>query len=133
MTPEQASHLLAEATTAFDAAVQVKKTPMPFGHKIRAHLRPYFVGSCRAMLEDGFYREAGIWATPFYIASCNTMLADGPDDMKPVYAQKLDVFMRTYGMATLDSDALWAQAASIYDDYFALADQIVDGNPAIVD
>jgi hypothetical protein len=132
ITPEQAPRLIQEAETLFDTAVVFKRTPIPFGHKLRAHLRPYFVETCRTMLTDGYYQEAASWSIPFYVASCNTMLADGPDDQKPYYAQKTNDLLSLLGLDSVDWDERWTQARQLYDAFFALADEIVEQHPEIV-
>ena len=132
ITPAHASQLIQEAEALFDTAVLFKRTPIPFGHKLRAHLRSYFVESCRTMLNDGHYREAATWSIPFYMASCNTMLADGPDDRKPYYAQKLHDLLSLLGFDSADWDKRWAQARQLYDEFFALADEMIEQNPHVV-
>ena len=132
ITPAQASQLIQEAEALFDTAVLFKRTPIPFGHKLRAHLRPYFVDSCRTMLNDGHFGEAATWSIPFYMASCNTMLVDGPDDQRPYYAQKLLDLLSLLGLDSVDWNQRWAQARQLYDAFFALAAEVVERNPDVV-
>jgi hypothetical protein len=82
ITPEQIERRLCEGAEAFDLAVAVKRAPRPFGHKLYAHLRPYFVDSCRALLDEGHSREALLWLTPFYHASTDVILAEGPPEVR---------------------------------------------------
>jgi len=49
--PALAEHMLAEGAELFDRAVAIRRTPHPAQHKLDAHLRPYFVDSCCAMIE----------------------------------------------------------------------------------
>jgi hypothetical protein len=130
----RAQQILNEGAEAFDRAVEIRRTPHPFQHKLHRHLRPYFVESCQSMIDEGYYREALGWTTPFVMASTNVILVDGTDDEKPIYAAIQAGVLETLGMATEDAlDAKFAQARQLYDQFFALADEIVASNPNVAD
>src|SRR4051794_5902819 len=68
--PIRAQQILNEGTEAFDRAVEIRRTPHPFQHKLHRHLRSYFVDSCQSMIDEGYYREALGWTTPYVLSSC---------------------------------------------------------------
>jgi len=119
---------------AFDLAVQVRRTPNPFEHKLLPHQRPYFVESCRSLIAEGHYREAMAYITAFYHSACRVILSDGPEEAKPIYAARLAQALREMGMETeAQCDATLARARRWHDDCFALARHIADVHPGIVD
>lgn len=56
VTRADAAAFVDQATDAFDHAVEVKRTPFPFGHKFHRHLRPYFVETCKSLLPTAIRR-----------------------------------------------------------------------------
>jgi hypothetical protein len=128
-----AQRFLDEGAEAFDRAVAIRSTPIPFGHKLYPHLRPYFVETCQGMIDEGYHREALGWTTPFVLATTDIIKFDGDETEKPHYAALQMRLLETLGLAVDDArEARFAQATSLYEQYFALADEIVAKNPAVV-
>jgi len=131
---ERAEELLEEGAEAFDLAVQVKRTPHPFGHKIYKHLRPYFVGSCRSLMDEGYHREASIWVTPFYLASMDIIMTDGTADQAAQLAPRLDRYLNELVIgAPEETSAKIERAKQVYGRIGVIADKIVATNPNITD
>jgi hypothetical protein len=129
-----AQRFLDEGAKAFDRAVEIRSTPLPFGHKLHPHLRPYFVESCQTMIDEGYHREALGWTTPYVLASTDVIKFDGDEAEKPRSAALQLKLLETLDLVTDEArDARFAQASQLYDRYFALADEIVATNPAVVD
>ena len=134
ISKERAEELLEEGAEAFDIAVQVKRTPHPFGHKIHKHLRPYFVGSCRSLMDEGYHREATLWLTPFYLASTDIIKTDGTPDQATQLAQRLDQFLIGLGIGSPEEIAAKVERAKmVYSRIGTVADEIVTTNPNIID
>lgn len=132
--PDEIERRLAEGAEAFDLAVRVMCAPHPFGHKLRPHLRDYFVESCRAMIAGGNHREALGWLAPYYVSTAGVILAEGPESAKPRTAARLDAFLRLLGMASADERvARFGRMRAFGTEMFALADQIVGANPGVRD
>ena len=131
---EQAEHYLQDAAEAFAIAVQVKRTPHPFGHKMYAHLRPYLVEGSREMIRDGYYREAVGWTMAFYCSSMQIIQIDASSEITSDMQAKFCEFMRQFG---LDGAIPWEerieQAYAIFREVFMVADEIIGRNPAIFD
>jgi len=132
--PAQVEIFLREATEAFDLALEVKRTPGPFGHKLHRHLRPYFVDSVRALLDAGHHREALWWVFPYYVATGDVLLADGPDAEVDRVVARRERFLTALGLATEKAvEAAYAETDRIFAEIFALADAIIAGHPDVID
>lgn len=130
----RAQQILNEGAEAFDRAVEIRRTPHPFQHKLHLHLRPYFVESCQRMIDEGYYREALGWTTPFLLAATDVILVDGDETEKPTYAAMQQGVLETLGMADDGAlDAKFAQAGQLYAQFFALADEILAANPLVME
>jgi hypothetical protein len=134
MNLERTTQLLQEGMEAFDLAVQVKHTPHPAQHKLHPHLRPYFVNSCQRLLDEGYYGEAVHWLNLFYLSSVGVIMVDGPDVEKPKFAECFSRLLKDLGMDTTAARAAkFEQANRLYDQFFALASDIIAKHPGIVD
>jgi hypothetical protein len=132
--PDRVEQLLREGIEAFDLAVAVRKTPHPAQHKLHRHLRPYFVESCRSMLDEGYHREALCWLILFYLSATDVILVDGPEAEKPKFAAYQAGFLSTLGMEAAETRAArYEQADRLSDRFFALAEAIVASHPFVVD
>ena len=134
LSPERIERFLDEAIAGFDLALAVRRTPGPFQHKLHPHLRAYFVGACREMLAEGYHREAMGWVLPYHLATADVILADGPDPVKPGFAARRADLLRALGLDTAEARAAAIERATrLYDQIFALADEIVANNPGVMD
>lgn len=134
MSRDEAERYLAQAADAFDLAVTIRKTPHPFQHKLHAHLRPYLVDSSAQMIRNGFHREALAWITPCLCSATDVILADGCEADKHRFAGNRDALLRAIGFDNPDAgERKLAQAWTLHDRVFALANDIVAGHPEIRD
>ena len=132
ITVEDAERILAMAAEAFDLALDVKRTPHHFEHKLQRHLRPYFIDSCRGMIAEGYHREGTAWAGAFYAGCTDVILADAPEDLKIRYAAEQSAFIQAVGMDTQAArDARYAEVERLRDEIYALAMDLIARNPAI--
>jgi hypothetical protein len=137
LSPARVEELLAEAAEAFDRALEIKRdrgTRRPFQHKLHAHLRPYLIGSCRVMLDEGYHREAACWLTAIHLASTDVILTDGPEEERPSFAARQAALLRELGLETAAArEARFAEAARLSERIFALAEEIAGRHPEILD
>lgn len=132
-TPELAQQLFQEGCEAFDLAVQIRRTPHRFQHKLHPHLRPYFVNKCRRLFDSGHPREALAWVMPFYLASCEVIMTDGAAAQQEFYAERLDRFLGLLGLDSIvTQQTKWAESRRLGEAFFSLADDIIDSHPDIV-
>jgi hypothetical protein len=126
--------LLQEGSEAFDLAVHVRRTPHPFQHKLHSHLKPYFIDSCKSLMDEGYHCEAMAWLIPWYLASTDVILVDGADVEKPAFAERSTRLLREMGMDTAEArTARMEQANRLYDQCFTLASDIIAKYPDMVD
>jgi hypothetical protein len=133
LSREQVERYLRDATEAFDIAVQVKRTPHPFGYKMHAHLRPYFVDGTQEMICEGFHREAVGWAMAYYASSIQVIQADAPSKLTPDMQAKFEECMgRQLGPTGAHAWKIRIERArAVFSEVFTLADEIIARNPAI--
>ena len=102
LSPAIVEAALARAAETFDIAVEIKKTPVPFQHKLNAHMKPYFVESCRALIDAGHHREAANWISPYFTSSVDIIKADGTDEQRERFVPMIDAY---FGVLGKDTDA----------------------------
>jgi hypothetical protein len=134
ISADQFEGLLQEGIEAFDLAVQVRRSPNPFQHKLNPHQRRYFVDKCRSLIEAGLLEQAAGWMIAFYLSSVTVILADGPDDVKPLYVERRNKLIKMLGMDTPESiDEHYQRIMRLDDAFFKLADELIQRNPVISD
>lgn len=125
-------HLQALAET-FDRAVTVYETPFPGSFKLRDHLRPYVVDASRAMIDAGHHREAMIWIWGMLMVANTAVQNDGPEGEGPHYQAHMDRLLRDLGLTGPEAfQARLQEARHLSGTFYALAQEIVDGNAAIM-
>jgi hypothetical protein len=134
ITSDQAEALLDEGAEAFDLAVKVRRSPHPFQHKLNPHQRGYFVDKCRSLIDAGLVDQAVGWMLAFYGSSIIVILADGPDEMKPMYAARINSLMKMLGLDSPDElDERYSRMQQLDEKFFELAEEMVRLNPHIFD
>jgi hypothetical protein len=136
-----AEQSLREAAAAFDLVTAIRRRPDvagpivgPFQHKLHAHLRPYFVNSSRAMLDEGYHHEALAWITPYQLSTADVIVAHGSGPEMAEHAERQQRFLRALGLDTPEARAAAvARLTSIHDEVFTLADAIVATHPDVID
>jgi hypothetical protein len=133
-TPEQAIGHIDETADLFDKALAVKRSPHPFGHKLHAHLRPYFVQTCRDLVAEGFPAEGSVWASPFFFASTDILQMDGPAEERPKWAERQAAWLAELGFGTpAERGRVLKRLNALGEQTFELADTIIARNPDITD
>ncbi len=135
LSREQVERSLQDATEAFDIAVQVKRTAHPFGYKMHAHLRPYFVDGTQEMINEGFHREAAGWAMAYYSSAMQIIQTDAPSNLTADMLRKFkECIGRQLGLNGTDTwEMRIERARAVFSEVFTLADEIIARNPNIFD
>jgi hypothetical protein len=132
LTREHAERYLGYAAEAFDLAVQIKRTPHPFEHKLHAHLRPYFIDSGRELIGAGYHREALCWTAACLCAATDVIQADGSEADAARFVALRAELLRDVGFDSDDAGKRkLQQMLALRDRVFALAEELIVANPAL--
>ncbi len=133
ITPEAAEILLDRATRAFDTAVPIHKTPVPYDHKLDVCVRPYLVDGTREMFAEDGYRESFFWMALFLMISCAAIAADGDKAVQTEFLPYAGELLQTMGLDSPEHLKSRIQfAAALVEEVTALSDQIIAANPDIL-
>lgn len=134
MTRAQMQSYLQEGIAAFDRAVEVHRTPSPYGFKLHPHVRPYFMEATQEMIDEGYHREAVVWIWVLYYLSNAAIQNDASEEEKPQFQSAFDRLLS--GLDLLAPQA-WPdrvqQAQELIDEISGIADGVVRCHPDIVD
>jgi len=134
MTRPQVEAYLQEMARAIDRAVALRDPQTPYSHKLRSHLRPYFIEGAREMISGGYHREAMWWIWMCHSVANMAIQNDAPEDEKPRFQVVWDRLMAGLGVSTPeDWTARVEQMRDLAEEIFQVADEIVAQNPEIVD
>jgi hypothetical protein len=134
MAPSQVESYLQVALSAFDRAVEVHRTPSPFGYKLHSHVRPYFTEATQEMIDDGCHREAVAWIVVLHYLSNAAIQNDAPEEEKPKFQAGYKDLLRGLGLLAPEAWPSRRQAAQeLADEVFQIADRVVESHPDIVD
>ncbi len=118
-----------QSVIAFDRAVEVYRTPTPYGFTMRPHLRPYYVEGTQEMIDEGNHREAVFWSTCLdtaYIVLQN----DAPAAEKPVFAEQFRAMHAVLGYTSAET---WTErvdaAGRLAQEIYHIADALVALHP----
>lgn len=121
---------LDRSVVVFDRAVEVYKTPTPYGFTIRPHLRPYLAEATQEMIEEGNYREAVFWITAHASEAYLVLQNDAPDTEKPVFAAQLRALHTALGYTSAEAwQARVVSAERLAHDIYSIADALVARHP----
>lgn len=133
LTPEEAEVLLDRTTRAFDTAVPIHKTPVPYDHKLDACVRPYLVEGTREMFAEDGYRESFFWMVLFLMISCASIAEDGDDAAKATFLPYAGELFQTMGLDSPEHLKARIQfAAELLEEVVTLSDRIITTNPDIL-
>ena len=131
-TEETAKQFLSETSDAFDYAVSVHKTPVPYDHKLDPCVRPYLVQGTKEMFKEGGYRESVFWIALFMMISCAAIQADGDDQAKAKFLPMAGKLLHEMGIDTpegLKDRVIFAN--KLLDDVKHVSNQIIKTSPDI--
>jgi hypothetical protein len=125
LSREQVEERLRECAEAFDRAVEVHRTPIPFGYKLHPHVRPYLVEGARELVDEGHPREAMPWIWSFHGIAHTALEKDVPEAERPHFEAG---FARLLGELHLGSPSGWRARFERFEplvaETFELADSI---------
>jgi len=130
LTRQQVEAFLQDAASAFDRAVEVTRTAIPFGFKLQPHVRPYLVDGLEGLIQQGNHRETMAWIM-FVLWLANTAIQhDAPEAEKPFYQAKFDRLFQELGFgAPHDVETRLQGARELARTIFMIADGMVEHQP----
>lgn len=127
LTRPQVQACLTDAATAFDRAVEVKRTAIPYGFKLQPNVRPYLVEGAQELIQQGNHREV-MWLIMAALIIANTTIQlDAPEAEKPFFQARLDqLFQETGFDAPNCIESRLQRAKELAKKIFMLADEMVE-------
>jgi len=134
MSRAEAESFLLDGEAAFDKAVAVTRTPIPYQFKLHAYVKPYVVEGAQEMIEAGSHREAMLWIALVILLANSAIQIDAAEGDRPAFQEKANRLTSRLGLDTAPSvKARLQQAQALTDSVFKASDEIVSRNPAIMD
>jgi hypothetical protein len=111
---------------AFDRAIQVHRTSVPFDFKVRPHLRPYLIDGSQSLIDAGHHREAMPWISAGIFVCSSVLLVDAPASERPRYEALVDdlLYDTGFGDGAMRARRL-IQANHVKESLYALADEVI--------
>jgi len=132
LTRQQVETSLEDCASAFGHAAAVYRTPILYGFKLHAHVRPYLVEGAQEMIAAGHHREAMLWLAVFFYIANTAIQRDGSAEVQQRFQAQFDRLLHELG---LDTPQVWQArlqyARRVADAVFIVADDIVAHHPAI--
>jgi hypothetical protein len=134
MSRAQAESFLLECAAAFDKAVEVTRTPIPYQFKLHAYVKPYVIEGAQEMIDAGSHREAMLWIAVAVLLANNAIQIDAAEADRPAFQEKANRLASKLGLDTMQTVKIrLQQAQALTDSVFKASDEIVSRNPAIID
>ncbi|MBU0946652.1 MAG: hypothetical protein KJ804_11815 [Proteobacteria bacterium] len=131
--PDEAENLLTRTVEAFDYALTIHKTPVPYEHKLKPCIRPYLVEGTREMFNEDGHRESIFWITLFMMISCAAIQADAPAEEQVKHLSHARELLQTIGLASPeDIQERIRLAQTLLDEMKGLTDHIIAASPDIL-
>ena len=123
---------LQQCLEAFDRAIVVKRSPVPFEWKLDPCIRDYLNQGTLEILAEGLHREAIFWIAIFFIISTIAIQQDGLAEEKEHYATRLTEFLRALGLDSTEAIKLriefctvvYENVAAYLEDFVATSSQL---------
>ncbi len=129
----QVEQYLRDCAEAFDRAVAVTRTPVPFQFKLQAHVRPYIIAGAQEMIDQGYHREAMFWISGFLMFANAAIQHDAPDAERPIFQAKYDRLVAELGIQTPADVAMRLRDVdALATEIFAVADALIEQRPTLV-
>jgi len=130
LTRPQVQAYLHDAASAFDRAVEVKRTAIPYEFKLNPHIRPYLVEGTQELIEQGHHREVMWLITAMLIIANTAIQLDAPQAEKPVFQARLDRLFQELGFGVPGAVETRVQGArELARIIFMIADEMVEHRP----
>ena len=111
MSRTDAERLLEECRAAFDRAIEVHRSPVPFDFKLCPATRSIYIDGCRELIDAGYPREAVWWIHAAHYIAHNALERDAPQEWEQIYREPYERLLDAMGIGSLESVAAKAPLA----------------------
>ena len=105
MSRTDAERLLEECRAAFDRAIEVRRSPVPFDFDLCPAARPYMIGGCRELIDAGYPREAVWWIHAAHYIAHNALERDAPQEWEQFYREPYQRLLDAMGIGSHETVA----------------------------
>ncbi|TVR61444.1 MAG: hypothetical protein EA426_03350 [Spirochaetaceae bacterium] len=127
MSRTDAEQLLTACTAAYDRALEVKRSPVPFGFKVCPASRQHMIDGSRELIDQGYPREAVWWIQAVHYAAHNVLERDAPDEWERVYREPYQRLLDALGIGSLEAVAAKVPLAEeLLSRTMAVAEEIME-------
>lgn len=130
--PTRTERHLAAMTEAFDAAIEVIRSPFPFASDISDAGRPVAIDGGRELIESGHHRDAVFWIAVTYSRCQAVLQSDAPPEVRDRFTLSYRALLADLGIDSSADLGLRADATRAYLPHLVvIADQIMGANSDI--
>lgn len=134
LTEAEVRVFLQQCVEAFDRAIVVKRTPVPFEWKLDPCIRDYLEKGTLEIIDEGLHRESLFWITLFFVISTLAIEQDGLPEEKVLYGARLKGFLEAMGLGSPPAiEARVAQCLKLHARVAAYVDHFVATSPLLED
>ncbi|NTX06862.1 hypothetical protein [Myxococcus sp. CA040A] len=134
LSKAEVEHFHADFMRAFDRAIEVKRGDIPYGFKLRAHLRRAYLEGTQEMIDAGRHREAAFWFFGLYFLALMVIQKDAPGDERPVFQARFDAFFARLDLhPTADWMGRLRRAKAVFERFREASETALASTPAIKD
>ena len=134
LNESDARTFLQQCLEAFDRAIVVKRSPVPFEWKLDPCIRDYLELGTLEIIEEGFPCEAIFWIAVFFVISTIAIQQDGLAEEKALYARRLKAFLHALGLESAESikqrvklcNVIFSKVTTYLEEFIARSPQLKD-------
>ena len=134
LSEAQVRGFLQQCTEAFDRAIAVKRTPVPFDWKLDPCIRDYLEKGTLEVIDEGLHRESIFWIALFFAISTIAIQQDGAPEEKALYAGRFKAFLDALGIGSPAAvEQRIAQCLALHAKVAAYVEHFVATSPLLED
>ena len=134
LSEAQVRVFLQQCTEAFDRAIAVKRTPVPFDWKLDPCIRDYLEKGTLEVIDEGLHRESIFWIALFFAISTIAIQQDGQPEEKALYGARFKAFLDALGLGSPAAvEQRIAQCLALHAKVGAYVDHFIATSPRLED
>ncbi len=134
LSEAQVRGFLLQCTEAFDRAIAVRRTPVPFDWKLDPCIRDYLEKGTLEVIDEGLHRESIFWIALFFAISTIAIQQDGLPEEKALYGARFKAFLDALGLGSAAAiEQRIAQCLALHAKVAAYVEHFVATSPLLED